>query len=91
MTQKNTNGSKFMTNEEKTPSVMHVIRVDNHMLRGKFSENKAQKPDSSAESDRPIVDKLETEIEGGDFRPTTPGHSPGFGHGNGPSSIEKGV
>ncbi|KAL2512736.1 Uncharacterized protein Adt_18336 [Abeliophyllum distichum] len=46
---------------------------------------------SSAQSDRPIVDELETVSEGDDFRPTTPGHSPGVGHGNGPATVEQGV
>ncbi|KAL2538058.1 precursor of CEP9-like [Forsythia ovata] len=72
MTEKNTNDSKFMTNDEETTRAMRVIS-------------------SSAQSDRPIVDELETESEGDDFRPTTPGHSPGVGHGNGPATVEHGV
>ncbi|KAL2242063.1 UNVERIFIED_CONTAM: hypothetical protein Sindi_0324300 [Sesamum indicum] len=33
-----------------------------------------------------IVDSKDEEIKGTDFAPTTPGHSPGVGHGNGPAS-----
>ncbi|KAL0432476.1 UNVERIFIED_CONTAM: hypothetical protein Slati_2581900 [Sesamum latifolium] len=33
-----------------------------------------------------IVNSKDDEIKGTDFAPTTPGHSPGVGHGNGPAS-----
>ncbi|KAL7085186.1 hypothetical protein ACP275_14G266300 [Erythranthe tilingii] len=43
-------------------------------------------PETRIHNNRMILNEIVT--QGTDFRPTTPGHSPGIGHANGPASTE---
>ncbi|KAL8029967.1 hypothetical protein ABFX02_14G256900 [Erythranthe guttata] len=43
-------------------------------------------PETRIHNKRMILNEIAT--QGTDFRPTTPGHSPGIGHANGPASTE---
>ncbi|KAI3460254.1 hypothetical protein Pfo_016917 [Paulownia fortunei] len=82
---RNTNCKKCPINEViKTGSRRPVMRSHSRILNDKFLKeiphNKAL-----ASKDQAIVDD-EVAADGTDFRPTTPGHSPGIGHATGPSS-----
>ncbi|KAK4434457.1 hypothetical protein Salat_0608500 [Sesamum alatum] len=55
-------------------SMLVVNRISDDKFLDEISRSKA------------IVDGKDQEIKATDFAPTTPGHSPGVGHGNGPSS-----